>query len=54
MIGDFVHAIVGDIGDNDLALARGGKVDVVDAEPSSSDHLAARELARMRSPGSLA
>ncbi len=39
-----VHAIVGDIGDDDLALARGGEVDVVDAEPRPSDHFAAREL----------
>ena len=44
VVGHLVHAIVGDIGDDDLALARGGEVDVVDAEPRPSDHFAAREL----------
>ena len=44
VVGHLVHAIVGHIGDDDLALARGGKVDIVDAEPRPSDHFAAREL----------
>ena len=44
VVGHLVHAIVGDIGHRDLALARGGEVDVVDAEPRPSDHFAAREL----------
>lgn len=45
MIGHFRHAIVGNVGDDDIALARGDEVDVVDAEPRPSDHFATRKLA---------
>ena len=39
MVGDFVHAVVGDVGDDDAELGSGWDVDVVDADAvSGSDH----------------
>ena len=31
VVGDFVHAVVGDVGDDDAEFGGGGNVDVVDA-----------------------
>ena len=39
VVGDFVHAVVGDVGDDDAELGGGRDVDVVDADAvSGSDH----------------
>ena len=39
VVGDFVHAVVGDVGDDDAELGSGWDVDVVDADAvSGSDH----------------
>ena len=39
MVGDFVHAVVGDVGDDDAEFGGGRDVDVVDADAvSGGDH----------------
>ncbi len=37
MVGDFVHAIVGNIADRNAVLAGGGQIDVVDADAVTDD-----------------
>src|SRR5262249_19790064 len=44
VIRDFLQAIVGDVGDDDVQRGRRVDVDIVDAEPEPADHLAALKL----------
>ena len=44
MVGNLVHAIIRHVGHGDAKLARGGDIDVVDAEPEPADCLAFAQL----------
>src|SRR5919106_3747244 len=44
VIGDFVYAIVGHVGHDDVALARRLEINVVDSDPVAGDHLALLQM----------
>ena len=46
MVGHLVGAVGRDVADGDAHLARGGEIDVIDADPVADDHAVGAGLSR--------